>query len=71
MRCLNGTDEGVWQGMKKINKEQAIDIAQRYLSCNKKIKNCFKDCSKCKYDYTDLEIKKMAQFVIDLGSDAE
>lgn len=52
--------------MKKIDLNEAQDIANRYVKCMKKISNCVKPCKNCKHNWKDYELKRLCEFVINL-----
>lgn len=52
--------------VKDITLEEAKDIANRYAHCEDRFHHCVKVCTKCKYDYTGNEIRRVMQFVLKL-----
>jgi len=53
--------------LRKINKSQAINIAERILLCKAEQKRCSRECKFCKRNYTQLEVRRLATFVIEEG----
>lgn len=45
--------------MKKLTQEQMREIGNRYLHCQDRIGHCIKECNKCKWNYTETEVKQV------------
>jgi len=51
--------------VRKINKAQAINIAERIIGCKHEEKRCNKMCTFCKQHYTNLEMRRLAAYVLE------
>lgn len=50
--------------MSNIQKDKVLDIAIRYLKCQKKLRNCAAACEKCKCNYSEKDVKEVMEWIV-------